>query len=562
MCGILAVLNAPRGQEDLVKHHLSMLNHRGPDAFGVKHIVDTWGNTYIGHTRLSIMDPESGAQPFETDNGTILAVNGEIYNCGVINSQHTGELKTKSDCECIAHIYDKFPDNFQDVCKMLDGVYAFVLGNQSNNNFYAARDPLGVIPLYYGYKRGGTMAFASEMKALNGLVDTVSEFPPGHYYNSMTDTFHKFYEPSWKISPTMENVAGLGHWYINWDDPQDTAKIQVNIHNRLDDAVKKRMMSDVPWGVLLSGGLDSSIIAALASREQHQCDYMPMINTFSIGLEGSPDLAAAELVAKHIKTNHRSYTFTIAEAIAAIPEVIRHLETYDVTTIRAGVPMYLLARHIKATGVKMVLSGEGADEIYGGYLYFKNAPNADEFYHETQRKIFDLHYYDCLRANKAMAAWGVECRVPFLDTEHLEYAMGIHPGLKIPCEDRMEKAILRKSFAHLLPSEICWRQKEQFSDGVGYNWIDSLKKETKNMMNWKLWSRRSKMFPMHTPKTHEALYYRLIFEKYFTMPGASLLVPYGKTCACSSDTAARWAGNETDDASGRSVKTHIKSVVE
>jgi asparagine synthase (glutamine-hydrolysing) len=329
----------------------------------------------------------------------------------------------------------------------------------------------------------------------------------------------------------------------------------------LEDAVKERMMSDVPWGVLLSGGLDSSIIAAIASAEEETL-FNRVINTFSIGLEGSPDLAAAEVMAKHIGSRHRSYTFTVEEALAAIPEVIRHLETYDVTTIRAGTPMYLLARHIKATGVKMVLSGEGADEIYGGYMYFHNCPNWEEFQHETQRKIFDLHYYDNLRANKAMAAWGVECRVPFLDMNHVEYAMRIHPGAKIPREDRMEKHILRASFAHMLPEEICWRQKEQFSDGVGYNWIDSIKAMTMVTISGSVWRSRCKMFPMHTPKSSEALYYRLYFDKYFRIPGVSLLVPYGKSCACSSDTAARWAGNEKDDASGRSVKTHIKSVVE
>jgi asparagine synthase (glutamine-hydrolysing) len=566
MCGILALLNARSGQQDKVRYHLSMLTHRGPDATGLSVLTNKDGTHYLGHTRLSIVDPESGAQPFETPRGSILAVNGEIYNCGFLNTKHKGHLKTRSDCECIAHLYDHMHDVWpaqftsatqhpmEKLCCMLNGVYAFVCMNVENNKIWAARDPLGVVPLYYGYNRDGTMAFASEMKALNGLVDTVSEFPPGHYYNSSDNSFKKYYKPGW-VSQLCHGNGQYG-WPV-WNKRLDRCE---QIQLKLEDAVEQRMMTDVPWGVLLSGGLDSSIIAALAAASEEKA-FQRRINTFSIGLEGSPDLAAAEVMAKHIGSKHRSYIFTVEEALNAIPEVIRHLETYDVTTIRAGVPMYLIARHIKATGTKMVLSGEGADEIYGGYMYFHNCPNWEEFQHETQRKIFDLHYYDCLRANKSMAAWGVECRVPFLDMTHVEYAMRIHPSAKMPREERMEKHILRESFAHLLPKEICWRQKEQFSDGVGYDWIDSIKKMAKATIGANVWSSRCKMFPTHTPKTYEAMYYRLYFDKYFRMPGVSLLVPYGKSCACSSDTAARWAGNETDDASGRSVKKHIKSVV-
>lgn len=552
MCGILALINAQKGQKDKVHHNLSLLNHRGPDSSGVKFFDTVDGTHYLGHTRLAIVDPESGAQPFETDAGTLLAVNGEIYNCGQLKSLYTAEHRTKSDCECIAYLNDTMWPAYEKLCCMINGVYAFVCMTKHNGRVWAARDPLGVVPLYYGYKRDGTMAFASEMKALNGLIDTVSEFPPGHYYVN-GEGFKKFYHPSWKITMPPLRPPNYPEWI------QKGRK--TGIRYALENAVKKRMMSDVPWGVLLSGGLDSSIIAALASAAQHEWDYMPAINTFSIGLEGSPDLEAAELVAKHIGTNHRSYKFTVDEALNAIPEVIRHLETYDVTTIRAGVPMYLLARKIKATGVKMVLSGEGADEIYGGYMYFHNAPNWEEFFQETQRKIFDLHYYDCLRANKAMAAWGVECRVPFLDMDHLEHAMKLDPRLKMPSDERMEKHILRETFADLLPKEICWRQKEQFSDGVGYKWIDSIKKMASDSIHRKVWNRRNIMFPMHMPKTYEAMYYRMYYEKYFHIPGAFALVPYGKSCACSSDTAARWKGNEKDDASGRSVKNHIKSVV-
>lgn len=567
MCGILALLNAKPGLQDKVRYHLSLLRHRGPDATGLSTLTNKDGTHYLGHTRLSIIDPESGAQPFETPKGSILAVNGEIYNCGILNTRHKGELQTRSDCECIAHLYDQMHDTWpiqftsntqhpmERLCCMLNGVYAFVCMNAENNKIWAARDPLGVVPLYYGYKRDGTMAFASEMKALNGLVDTVSEFPPGHYYNSSDNSFKVFYKPGW-VSTL---CYGDGQYvYPTWNKKEGR---QQQIQIKLEEAVKCRMMSDVPWGVLLSGGLDSSIVAAIAAA-QTEIAYKEKINTFSIGLEGSPDLEAAEVMAQHIGSKHRSYIFTVEEALSAIPEVIRHLETYDVTTIRAGVPMYLLARHIKATGTKMVLSGEGADEIYGGYMYFHNCPNWEEFFQETERKIFDLHYYDCLRANKAMAAWGVECRVPFLDMSHVEYAMRIHPMSKKPNENRMEKHILRESFAHMLPKSICWRQKEQFSDGVGYKWIDSIQNMAELSISNCVWSSRMKMFPMHTPKTHEALYYRLYFDKYFPMPGASLLVPYGKTCACSSDIAARWEGNEKDDASGRSVKKHINSVVQ
>lgn len=544
MCGILALLNTPTSYITF-EEHLSRLNHRGPDASG--HIQTE--NAYIGHTRLSIVDPESGAQPFQTDKGTILTVNGEIYNHEVLNSMHTTVCKTRSDCEAIAHIYDhiQMDNTYSDsskleaVCCFLDGVYAFVLVNGTEH--FAARDPLGVIPLYYGYKKGGGVAFASEAKALMGIVDFVAEFPPGYYYYN--GEIKQFYKPTWKLNPSM---------YVKVGDRKEFNEGR-EIGKTLVSAVKKRMMSDVPWGVLLSGGLDSSIIAAIAARES-----AAPINTFSIGLEGSPDLKAAEVMAQHIKSNHRSYTFTVEEALAVLPDVIRHLETYDVTTIRAGTPMYLLARHIKATGVKMVLSGEGADELYGGYMYFHNCPNETEFYFETQRKVLDLHLYDCLRANKAMSAWGVECRVPFLDMDMVDYSMGIHPGLKIPNEGRIEKHILRETFSTLLPESICWRQKEQFSDGVGYKWIDSIKAMTKQTLSWKLWKRRAIMFPWHTPRSYEAMYFRIYFDKYFNIPGAVNMVPYGKTCACSSAIAAKWKGNETNDASGRSVKNHIKSV--
>lgn len=554
MCGILAIFNHNQNTADKFRAQLDKLTHRGPDACGYYFEPN---NYFLGHRRLAIMDPESGKQPFKTAKGTMLAVNGEIYNYKHLIRTENVNPTTKSDCEVIALLFDTFleqdasigdkaltPDKVMDkLCGYLDGVFSFVIVKK--DMVFAARDNIGVIPLYYGYKGNKEYQFASEIKALDN-VDFVAEFPPGHFFYN--GEFHMMKHEKanvWKnIKPSEDNTYAICEAYDH-----------IKFH--LANAVSKRLMSDVQWGILLSGGLDSSVVAALARQLLPNQE----IRTFSIGLEGSPDIAAAEKVAKHLNTKHTSFTFTVDEAWEALPKVIYHLETYDVTTIRAGTPMYLLAEKIKATGCKMVLSGEGSDEMFGGYMYFWNCPSPEELFFETQRKLKDLHYYDCLRANKAMAAHGVECRVPFLDITMLDYVMSLNPRLKMPHGEKIEKFILRESFENDLPDDILWRQKEQFSDGVGYAWIDSLQERSKNMVEWKLWENRGNMFPTNTPKTYEALYYRMIFEKSFTIPGASLLVPYGASCACSSDTAAKWKGNEVDDASGRSVKNHIKSTV-
>ena len=565
MCGILAIFNHNQNTADKHRAQLDKLTHRGPDACGYYFEPKSY---FLGHRRLAIMDPESGKQPFKTEKGTMLAVNGEIYNYKfLLKTYNVAKPVTKSDCEIIVLLFDFFlkemielgDENFKiekvidKVCGTIDGVFSFVI--VYNDCIFAARDNIGVIPLYYGYNGNKEYQFASEMKAFDN-VDFVAEFPPGHYFCN-----GEFHQMSHEKSNPWKNMKDDGDMsqYVQSISEYIPNTVYNAIKFHLKSAVEKRLMSDVQWGILLSGGLDSSVIAALAR------EILPNeeIRTFSIGLEGSPDIAAAEKVAEHLNTKHTSFTFTIEEALESLPKVIYHLETYDVTTIRAGTPMYLLAEKIKATGCKMVLSGEGSDEAFGGYMYFWNCPTPKEFFFETQRKLKDLHYYDCLRANKAMAAHGVECRVPFLDSMVLDYVMSINPLLKMPSRalDKIEKHILRKCFETYLPNDIVWRQKEQFSDGVGYNWIDSLQERSKNMVEWKLWENRGNMFPTNTPKTYEALYYRMIFEKSFTIPGASLLVPYGASCACSSDTAAKWKGNEVDDASGRSVKNHIKSTV-
>ena len=507
MCGILAIFNTRKKRQDILKY-VRKLRHRGPDASGIVCGPDFC----IAHERLSIIDPVSGAQPFKNEQG-ILAVNGEIYN---YKKLLTGEEKTRSDCEVILTNSNV---DIRTLVSNLDGVFAFVL--YKDGQIYAARDPIGVVPLYYGYGYDGSIAFASEMKALEGLVGVVNIFPPGHYYDDGIICYDALGSCMLK-NPCYER----------------------SIKTVLGMATEKRTMSDVPWGVLLSGGLDSAIVAHLASLKHK-------IKTFCIGLEGSQDCVAAQAMANHIQSDHTNFTFTKEEGWDAIRDVIYHLETYDVTTIRAGVPMFLLARRIRAMGIKMVLSGEGSDEIFGGYLYFHNAPDPLAFQQECFDKIKRLHVYDCLRANKAMAAFGVECRVPFLDVDFVKYAM------QIPAEERMvkngfEKYILRKEFENDLPESIVWRQKEQFSDGVGYGWIDYLKEKTKIYESIVA----KGFFPKHQPKTAEAFYYRMIFEEMFKTTGAIETVPYEDSCACSTSTASKWAGNEVHDASGRSVSVH------
>ncbi len=525
MCGILAIFNAEeKTQRTKLLNASSKLRHRGPDASGI--IV---GEGYgIAHERLSIMDPASGAQPFESDAGTILAVNGEIYNY----KDFTFKTKTKSDCEVIMHLWDNNVRGKQLLDK-LDGVYAFVIYNKHTQQCFVTRDKIGVVPLYYGYGYDGSMAFASEMKALEGIVGTVQEFPPGQYYNGKFN-------------------ANTEQWEMPKNIQTPSTMYKQEISAKLYKATEKRLMSDVEYGVLLSGGLDSSIIAALAQAQATE----RILKTFCIGLEGSEDSIYAQKMAAHIGSEHYSFNYTKEEGWDAIRDVIYHLETFDVTTIRAGTPLFLLARRIRAMGIKMVLSGEGADEIFGGYLYFHNAPNREEFYDETVRKLTNLYKYDCRRANKAMAAFGVECRVPFLDDEFLQYVMKeMDPSAKMP-QEGYEKWILRSAFDAILPPDIAWRRKEQFSDGVGHGWIDFLKEQTKKECEH-LMTRAKEFFPESTPKTSEAFYYRMVFDSRFKTPGAVGTVPYEDSCACSTGTAAKWKGNDCKDPSGRSITLEV-----
>jgi asparagine synthase (glutamine-hydrolysing) len=520
MCGIVAILNAKGDVRKKLLTASSKLRHRGPDASGIV-VGDEYG---IAHERLAIMDPASGAQPFVSPDGTILAVNGEIYNY----KDFKYKTKTKSDCEVIMHLWE---DNVREnkLLETLDGVYAFVIYNKNTGECFVTRDAIGVVPLYYGYGYDGSIAFASEMKALEGLVGTVKEFPPGAYYDGST------FCPSTQI------------FRMRTDGEISTKEYQREVLARLAEATRKRLMSDVEYGVLLSGGIDSSIIAAIATAATGK-----KLKTFCIGLEDSEDSVHATKMAKHIGSEHYSFHYTKEKGWDAIREVIYHLETFDVTTIRAGAPLFLLARRIRALGIKMVLSGEGSDELFGGYLYFHNASCREDFHDETVRKVQNLHRYDCLRANKAMAAFGVECRVPFLDRDFVNYVIGgIDPAAKMP-KDGYEKWLLRDAYENVLPEEIAWRRKEQFSDGVGHGWIDFLKQKTDKECGH-LMKRAKEFFPNATPKTSEAFYYRMIFDAMFKTPGAVHTVPYEDSCACSSGIAAKWKGNETHDASGRSI---------
>ena len=523
MCGIVAIFNSKANVKSKLLQASALLRHRGPDSSGII-CAEDYG---IAHERLAIIDPTSEAQPFVSKQGTILAVNGEIYNHSKYKHYTT---QTKSDCEIIMHLYD---DGYRDdrLLEKLDGVYSFVIYNTQSKQLFVARDMFGVIPLYYGYGYDGCIAFASEMKALKGIVGNIKEFPPGAFFNGKT--MCRLIR-SWPLKTAEEKIE----------------ECMDNIFHKLTFATTKRLMSSVQYGFLLSGGLDSSIIAAIGSRL-----LTKPINTFCIGLEGSEDTKYAQIMADHIGSKHFAFTYTVDEGWDAIKNVIFHLETFDTTTIRAGVPLYLLARKIRAMGCKMVLSGEGADEIFGGYLYFHNAKDKQDFHDETVRKVLNLHRYDNLRANKAMAAFGVECRIPFLDREFVEYCMrDINPVLKMP-KDKYEKWILRKTFENYLPEKIMWRRKEQFSDGVGHAWIDTLKKKTFEQCGH-LMDKATDFFPVSTPKTPEAFYYRMLFESMFNIPGSVQTVPYEDSCACSTGIAAQWSGNEIHDASGRSISIH------
>ena len=547
MCGIVSIFNIKQQTHELRDKALRMsqkIRHRGPDWSGIY----CGGSAILAHERLSIVDPESGGQPlFSPDRKVVLAVNGEIYNHQEIRRQYAGryDFQTGSDCEVILALYhDKGIDFLEDI----SGIFAFALYDEEMDAFLIARDPIGVIPLYIGYDSDGTVYVASELKALEGQCERYEPFLPGHYYWSREPGMKRYYHRDWfEYDAVKNNEANV-----------DT------IRDALKDSVRRQLMSDVPYGVLLSGGLDSSVISAIAEKfSEHRIEdnsqtraYWPRLHSFAVGLKGAPDLAKAKLVADHIGTVHHEINYTIQEGLDAIRDVIYFIETYDVTTVRASTPMYLLARVIKSMGIKMVLSGEGADEVFGGYLYFHKAPNAKAFHEETVRKLSKLHYYDCLRANKSLSAWGVEGRVPFLDKEFLDVAMRTNPEAKMCPGSTIEKKIVREAFADMLPAEIAWRQKEQFSDGVGYSWIDTLKKITSETVSDEQMAHAAERFPINPPLGKEEYYYRSIFAEHFPSESAARSVNQEASVACSTAIALEWdaAFKNMNDPSGRAVK--------
>ena len=547
MCGIVAAFGEKIGTQSMRQQVLSMskkIRHRGPDWSGI-YVSD---NAIMAHERLSIVDPQSGGQPLKTkDEDVILTVNGEIYNHQDIRKELADEyeFQTGSDCEVVLALYKKYGSDF---LERLSGIFAFALYDKTNDYFLVARDPIGVIPLYLGYDDNGNTFFASELKALEGYCKEIEPFLPGHCYDSTTREMKQWYKRDWQ----------------SYDAVKDNVSDIDVLRNALEDAVKRQLMSDVPYGVLLSGGLDSSVISAIANKfsrrrietQSQQEAWWPRLHSFAVGLKGAPDLAAARKVADFIGTVHHEINYTVQEGLDAIRDVIYYIETYDVTTVRASTPMYLLARVIKSMGIKMVLSGEGADEIFGGYLYFHKAPNAKEFHEETVRKISKLHLYDCLRANKSLSAWGVEGRVPFLDKEFLDVAMRINPEDKMSKDGKMEKWILRKAFEDYIPKEIAWRQKEQFSDGVGYSWIDSLKEITASKVSDEMMRNAARRFPINTPRNKEEYYYRTIFEELFPSQTAALCVPSVPSVACSTAEALAWdqSFKNMNEPSGRAIK--------
>ena len=547
MCGITAIFNIHENMSGLRQQALRMskrIRHRGPDWSGIYK-----GKTAIlAHERLSIVDPASGGQPLKsTDGNIILTVNGEIYNHRELREELKGEyeFQTGSDCEVIIPLYQKYGPK---CVEMLSGIFAFALYDEANNDYLIARDPIGVIPLYIGYDDDGHLMVSSELKGLEGYAASYDQFPPGHYYFSKDRDFTRWYLRDWM---EYKNVK---------DNPASVEELR----DALDAAVQRQLMSDVPYGVLLSGGLDSSITSAVAkkySSKRIETDntteaWWPQLHSFAVGLKGAPDLIAAKKVADYIGTVHHEINYTIEEGLDAIRDVIYFIETYDVTTIRASTPMYLLSRVIKSMGIKMVLSGEGADEIFGGYLYFHKAPNAKAFHEETVRKIGKLYLYDCLRANKSLCAWGVEGRVPFLDKEFLDVAMRLNPEAKMCPGKTIEKKILREAFADMLPEEIAWRQKEQFSDGVGYSWIDTLKQVTSEAVSDEEMANAALRFPINTPQNKEEYYYRTIFEEHFPSESAARSVPSVPSVACSTPEALAWDASfqNLNDPSGRAVK--------
>jgi len=546
MCGIVCAFDVKESTEVLRPQLLEMskkIRHRGPDWSGI------YANekAVLAHERLAIVDPASGKQPLlSADGSLVLAANGEIYNHRELRKQFEGayDFKTESDCEVILALYQEKGVSFLDE---MNGIFGFTIYDASKDEYFVARDHMGIIPLYMGWDQNGTFYVASELKALEGTCTKIELFPPGHYLHSSDGELKKWYSRDW----------------MEYDAVKENETSIQEIKEALEAAVHRQLMSDVPYGVLLSGGLDSSVTSAIAKKyaqKRVESDdtteaWWPQLHSFSVGLDGSPDLAAAQKVADHIGTVHHEIKFTIQEGLDAIRDVIYNLETYDITTIRASTPMYLMARVIKSMGIKMVLSGEGADELFGGYLYFHKAPNPKEFHEETVRKLDKLHMYDCLRANKSLAAWGIEGRVPFLDKEFMDVAMRINPKDKMINGERMEKWVVRKAFEDMLPESVAWRQKEQFSDGVGYSWIDTLKEVVDAEVSDEQLANAQFRFPLQTPTTKEEFYYRSIFEQHFPSDAAALCVPQEPSVACSTKIALEWdeAFKNMNDPSGRAV---------
>jgi asparagine synthase (glutamine-hydrolysing) len=553
MCGIVAVFDLKVNYLELKPDILKMskkLRHRGPDWSG----IFSCEKALLAHERLSIVDPKSGKQPIlSRDGNLVLAVNGEIYNHQEIRKRYEGsyDFVTQSDCEVILPLYrDKGPGFIED----LNGIFAFALYDREKDCYLIARDHIGIVPLYMGWDQYGNFYVASELKALEGVCNKIGEFLPGHYLFSREGILKRWYQRDW----------------MDYESVKDNVSSVEDLRDALEASVHRQLMSDVPYGVLLSGGLDSSVVSAVAKKfapKRIESDdkaeaWWPQLHSFAVGLEGSPDLAAARKVAGHIGTIHHEINFTIEDGLNAIRDVIYHIETYDVTTVRASTPMYLLARVIKSMGVKMVLSGEGADEIFGGYLYFHKAPGPKEFHEETVRKLGKLHLYDCLRANKSLAAWGVEGRVPFLDKEFMDVAMRLNPKDKMVTGGRMEKWILRKAFSGYLPESVAWRQKEQFSDGVGYSWIDTLKAMTSKLVTDEQLVNAKYRFPINTPMSKEEYYYRSVFSEHFPSDSAASCVPSVPSVACSTPEALAWDESFKNmiDPSGRAVKNvHVNS---
>ena len=563
MCGIVAILNVKQQTQQLREKALRMsqkIRHRGPDWSGIY----CGGSAILAHERLSIVDPESGGQPlYSPDKKQVLAVNGEIYNHQEIRRRFAGQydFQTGSDCEVILALYREKGIDF---LEELNGIFAFVLYDEERDMFLIARDPIGVIPLYIGYDNDGTVYVASELKALEGQCERYEPFLPGHYLLGGSELAAHDKKNDELCTINYELKRYYQRDWFDYDAVKDNAASVSAVHDALEAAVRRQLMSDVPYGVLLSGGLDSSVISAIAEKySEHRIEdnsktraYWPRLHSFAVGLKGAPDLAKARLVADHIGTVHHEINYTIQEGLDAIHDVIYYIETYDVTTVRASTPMYLLARVIKSMGIKMVLSGEGADEVFGGYLYFHKAPSAREFHEETVRKLSKLHLYDCLRANKSLSAWGVEGRVPFLDKEFLDVAMRQNPEAKMCRGETIEKKMVREAFADLLPEAVAWRQKEQFSDGVGYSWIDTLKAVTAAAVSNEQMAHAAERFPVNPPKNKEEYYYRSIFAEHFPSDSAARSVPSEASVACSTEKALEWdaAFQGMNDPSGRAVK--------